>query len=186
MGVFEKEIESFRKEISENVKNMFNETGSVEPILFALTYNQGKFKIGVLMGLERFFISDEGKEAAVLIMRKFNEETKPLAIALATEGWMSIYEKDDNPLDKDGFYAKGKVRPSQDPKRKEVVNISFETYNQKAFECWEIVREENVQLSSMVSQGWELKENEFSGTFMSLLKENYDYISKLVENISLN
>ena len=54
---------------------MFEETGSVDPVLFALVFKDNKFGIAILGGLEQFFISEKGKEAAAELMKKFNEET---------------------------------------------------------------------------------------------------------------
>lgn len=185
---YEKEIETFRLETSRVVKAMFEETGSVDPVLFALVFKDNKFGIAILGGLEQFFISEKGKEAAAELMKKFNEETKALATAFASEGWMSIFEKGDYPIDNDGFYKNPEMRPSLDPQRKEVVNIAFETHDKKAFECWEVVRNEDdaTLIDTTYSLGWEPKTDDTRGTFMDLLKENYDHISKLMKDISLN
>ena len=185
---YEKEIESFRLETSRVVKAMFEETGSVDPVLFALVFKDNKFGVAVLGGLEQFFISDKGKEAVAVLMRKFNEETKALATAFASEGWMSVFEKGDYPVDEEGYYTNPNMRPSLDPKRKEVLNISFETHDKKAFECWEVVRKDDEASleETTYSLGWEPKTDDTRGTFMDLLKENYDHISKLMKGINLN
>ena len=73
-------------EVNCPVVSLFEETGSVDPVLFALVFKDNKFGVAVLGGLEQFFISDKGKEAVAVLMRKFNEETKALATAFASEG----------------------------------------------------------------------------------------------------
>jgi hypothetical protein len=169
---------------------MFKEQGVIEPVLFALVFKENRFNIAVLGGLEKFFISPDGKEAAAIIMRKFNDETKPLAIAFASEGWMSSYAKDDSPVDEQGFFKEDVVKPSKDPKRKEVVNISFETYNKSAFSCWEIDRAEKDPrlVETTFNMPWGGKNESVKGIFMDLLRENHDHVSKLLalKDINLN
>jgi hypothetical protein len=182
------QIQNFRSEISHMVQRMFKEQGVIEPVLFALVFKENRFNIAVLGGLEKFFISPDGKEAAAIIMRKFNDETKPLAIAFASEGWMSSYAKDDSPVDEQGFFKEDVVKPSKDPKRKEVVNISFETYNKSAFNCWEISRKDNIAtlVETTYNMEWGAKNENLTGVFMDLLRENHDHIANLLKEINLN
>lgn len=183
----DKHCENFKSEISDIVQRMFADQGELQPTLFALVYKNGSFGIAILGGLEQFFISDDGKEAAAMMMRKFNQEAKPVATAFVSEGWMSTFGKDAEILDEDGNYKEGVVRPSKDPKRKEVISINFETYNKKAFVCWEIEREGEASLiETDYSLGWEAKASNFNGRFSSLLEENYSYVAELLKEINLN
>lgn len=184
----EKHCENFKSEISEIVQRMFTEHGELQPTLFALVYKNNSFGIAILGGLEKFFISDDGKEAAAAMMRKFNQEAKPIATAFVSEGWMSTFDKDAEIHDEDGNYKEGVVRPSKDPKRKEVITINFETYNKKAFTCWEIERKEEEASLVETTHGlsWEVKASNFSGRFSGLLEENYSYVVELLKEINLN
>jgi hypothetical protein len=184
----DKEIEIFRSEIAEVVQKIFEEQGAVDPVLFALVFKENQFSVAILGGLEKFFISPEGKEAAAIMMRKFNDEARPLAIAFASEGWMSVLPKDEDIVDEDGFFKKDVTRPSKDPQRKEVVNISFETYNKSAFSCWEIDRAEKDPrlVETTFNMPWGGKNESVKGIFMDLLRENHDHVSKLLKDINLN
>jgi hypothetical protein len=184
----ENHCDNFKSEISEIAQKMFNEQGELQPVLFALVYKKGKFGIAILGGLEKFFSSDDDKETAAIMMKKFNQEAKPIATAFASEGWMSTFNKDTEIHDEDGNYKEGIVRPSKDPKRKEVITINFETYNKKAFSCWEIERkgEEATLVETTFGLDWEDKDSKFSGRFSGLLEENYSYVAELMKEINFN
>ena len=184
----EKQCNNFKSEISEIAQKMFNEQGELQPALFALVYKNGSFGIAILGGLEQFFGSDDDKEVAAMMMKRFNQEAKPIATAFVSEGWMSIFEKDAEIHDESGNYKEGIIRPSKDPNRKEVITINFETYNKKAFSCWEILREGEEATLKETTFGidWEIKDSNFGGRFSGLLEENYSYVAQMLKEINLN
>lgn len=184
----EKHCEHFKSDIAKIAKGMFEEQGELRPTLFALVYKNNEFGIAVLGGLEQFFSSDKDKEVAALMMKKFNQQAKPIATAFVSEGWMTSFDKDEKIHDEDGNYVEGIVRPSKDPRRKEVITINFETYNKKAFTCWEIKRngEEASLVETTYGTEWEAKDSTFAGRFAGLLEENYSYVADLVKEINLN
>jgi hypothetical protein len=159
----ENHCDNFKSEISEIAQKMFNEQGELQPVLFALVYKKGQFGIAILGGLEKFFISDDGKETAAIMMKKFNQEAKPIATAFVSEGWMSTFNKDTEIHDEDGNYK-------------------------EAFSCWEIERkgEEVTLTETTFGLDWEDKDSNFSGRFSGLLEENYSYVAELMKEINFN
>jgi hypothetical protein len=175
---YEKELVKFKSEICRITENVFNDRQEFPPTLFALIFKDDKFMVTVLDDLAKFFVTEAGKDLASEMIAKFNKEVKPLATAFITEGWMSVYDKSesDNIIDEDGNYKKNIVRPSDDPKRKEVLNISFESYNKTAFQMWEIKRDSNNTPTLVLSNtlDWESKEKgNVRGRFSEMLSENY-------------
>lgn len=184
---YEKELSKFKSEICKISEETFNTAHEFPPTLFALIYKDGNFMITVLDNLARFFISESGKDLVSELMSKFNKEVKPIATAFVSEGWMSVYKKtkSDEIIDEAGNYMPGVVRPSQDPKRKEVLNISFESYNKTAFQMWEIIRDDKdtPSLISANTLEWEDKEKgNVKGRFSEMLSENYSEFSQQLKH----
>lgn len=176
--IYQQELEKFENNVISTVKTMFEEDEEVAPVVFALVRKGKDFGFTVLGGLEQLFISESGKDMAAEIIKRFSKEMKPLAIAFASEAWMSEIPK--------GEELKGK--PSEDPQRKEILHIAFESYDQTAFKCWEIERKEEVSLKPKdISHTWKEKNPQsLQGRFMNLLEENYSEFAKDFRNVYLN
>jgi len=176
--VYQEELEKFENRVISSVKAMFEEEEEVSPVVFALVRQGKNFSLAVLGGLEQFFISEKGKDMAAEAIKRFSKEMKPLAIAFASEGWMSEIPK--------GEQLKGK--PSEDPQRKEILHITFESYNQAAFRCWKIERDEKISLKvEDISHTWKEKDPQvLQGRFMNLLEESYSEFARDFRNIHLN
>ena len=126
--IFNNHLNDFAIDIVRFTTGMFETDKRLDPIVMALTIKEGKLSIAVLAGLGQFFTNDHGKEVAARIIKEAAKEIKPVAIAFATEAWISekSVEEIDKILDKDGSYKEGIVRPSEDPKRREVLMIHLE------------------------------------------------------------
>ena len=181
--IFQEELKKFEKQVIESVESIFNEDGEVYPVVFALLRIDKKFGVAILGGLGELFSSEEGKDKAAEIVKSFGETAKPLAIAFASESWMTELPKGE----------KLTTMPSEDPRRVEIIHISFESYNQTGFHCWEILREGNWLVSEAslrkredISTTWKKKDGKMAGRFMNLLEENYTDFSDEMRTFNLN
>lgn len=185
---FEEHLKDFKKNITKGVIDRFNDEGGLNPVVFALILHEGKPALAILEGLAELFISDEGKEQAAQIIKETATTIKPLAVCFVSEGWaaekpLSEY---DSVIDKDGNYREGVVRPIDDPNRKEVLLLMFETHNKESFVQLNIIRDgENVSLQEDTDVDWVLKKEKRKGRFANLLDENYaELVQKIKTNLS--
>jgi hypothetical protein len=181
--IFQEELRKFEKHVVKSVESIFEADGEVYPVVFALLRVDKKFSIGILGGLGELFCSEEGKEKAAEIIKNFGETSKPLAIAFASESWMTELTKGE----------KLTTMPSKDPRRVEIVHISFESFNQTGFHCWEILREGSLLVKEVslkkredISTTWKMKDGKMVGRFMNLLEENYTDFSDEMRTFNLN
>jgi len=181
--IFQEELKKFEKQVIKSIESTFEADGEVQPVVFALLRIDKKFGVGILGGLGELFCSEEGKEQAAEIIKNFGETAKPLAIAFASESWMTELPKGE----------KLTTMPSKDPRRVEIVHISFESFNQTGFHCWEILREGNWMVKEVslkkredISTTWKMKDGKMVGRFMNLLEENYTDFSDEMRTFNLN
>jgi hypothetical protein len=181
---YQEHLVSFRAIIKDMVKDMVKEHGGVDPVVFALILKDNKVAIGVLAGLGELFTSDQGKDLAAEAMKKLNEEIKPIAIAFVSEAWASIKAEGeyDSVIDPSGNYREGVVRPADDPNRKEMIFINWETFDQQAMDTWEMVRNgDDLQLKKAHTDDWKPKDPKTkSGRFTNILTDNYSELAKIL------
>jgi len=185
---YQKSIDEFKDIVISMVVAKFKDEGEVTPVVFGLCKVGDKHQIAVLLGLHQFFQKDVDKEAAAEIIKQFSKELKPLAICYISECWMTKYDLNEEPVDKDGNYKEDTLKPSQHPNRQEVLILKFETHDKECNIMYEIVRKDNkVDLTtSTVSQlDWENKPKTYTrGLFDDLLKDNYsEYAQGLQETL---
>jgi hypothetical protein len=189
---YNEELINFKNNVQEMVKEIFNETKQIEPLAFALIIKENELKISVLSGLGKFFYNPDGKVMAAEVMRKFNKETKPIAIAFVCEAWAKILDIDDakpyvnadgilvNPLDE---------RPSLAKDKKEIIMFTFETFDKEASVHYEINRnaydENDVKIKKFLDLDWlPKKENHVNGLMTDLLEENYSEFAQMIKKLN--
>jgi len=181
-----KRLESFTNLIVEVVEDRFNRDKEVTPVVFGLVQKEGKFGVAILEGLAELFSGDHGKDLAAMMMKEMAKEVKPIAIAFVCEAWATekkISDKDDI-LDENGKYRPGAVRPSEDPNRKEILFINFETFDHEASQQWDIVKNEAGEkvLNVNIKAQWTKKGAQIiGGRFQDLLQENYSEMAQTLK-----
>jgi hypothetical protein len=188
---YNKEIENFKEQVVMMVKDMVNEFGGVDPIMMALVIKDNKVSIAVLGGLTELFSGDdEMKLKAAELMREFNKELKPMAIAFASEAYIATAPIGKTVIDDDGVYLDDSFRPSVNPDSKECLMISFETFKDEGVMYWEMIKMGDVtDLKLIEDLNLQPKaDKNASGVLTNLLEENYSELAKLIKNnnISLN
>ena len=188
---YNKEIENFKEQVVMMVKDMVNEFGGVDPIMMALVIKDNKVSIAVLGGLTELFSGDdEMKLKAAELMREFNKELKPMAIAFASEAYIATAPIGKTVIDDDGVYLDDSFRPSVNPDSKECLMISFETFKHEGVMYWEMIKMGDVtDLKLIEDLNLQPKaDKNASGVLTNLLEENYSELAELIKNnnISLN
>lgn len=188
---YNKEIENFKEQVVMMVKDMVNEFGGVDPIMMALVIKDNKVSIAVLGGLTQLFSGDdEMKLKAAELMREFNKELKPMAIAFASEAYIATAPIGKTVIDDDGVYLDDSFRPSVNPDSKECLMISFETFKHEGVMYWEMIKMGDVtDLKLIEDLNLQPKaDKNASGVLTNLLEENYSELADLIKNnnISLN
>jgi len=188
---YNKEIENFKEQVVMMVKDMVNEFGGVDPIMMALVIKDNKVSIAVLGGLTQLFSGDdEMKLKAAELMREFNKELKPMAIAFASEAYIATAPIGKNVIDDDGVYLDDSFRPSVNPDSKECLMISFETFKDEGVMYWEMIKMGDVtDLKLIEDLNLQPKaDKNASGVLTNVLEENYSELAELIKNnnISLN
>lgn len=190
---YKERLEHFRKDINDLITAGFKETQKVPPLAFAMIRKNGKWAIVIMAGLEGLFANDIEKDLAAELIKKMQKDIKPLAIAFVSEAWISMTKDKnlDDVLDQNGNYRDEKFKPVNDPNRKEVVMISFETFDKQIIDTWEIVRDgKNAKLTTLnISDNkWQKKDPDHKhGRFSNLLTENYsEFAQSYREQENLN
>lgn len=188
---YNKEIENFKEQVVMMVKDMVNEFGGVDPMMMALVIKDNKVSIAVLGGLTQLFSGDdEMKLKAAELMREFNKELKPMAIAFASEAYIATAPIGKTVIDDDGVYLDDSFRPSVNPDSKECLMISFETFKHEGVMYWEMIKMGDVtDLKLIEDLNLQPKaDKNASGVLTNLLEENYSELAELIKNnnISLN
>ena len=182
---YKEELDRFKHGIIEMSKRAFHDNGGLNPVMYALVIKEDKLIVSVLQGLYELFHTASEKKKAVEIMKKFNEEMKPIAIAFVSEGWASIVSEEDmkNMFDQYGNYIDPSMRPSNDADKVEVIMVHFETHDQSAVNYLKINRDVYpVALEDFESQDWMPKEDAMiDGLFTDLLQQNYSEINQWLE-----
>lgn len=183
---YKKKINDFRDDVEEMIKHRFMDDKVIHPVVFGLVIKEDKLVMTVLMGLGELFASEDGKEQAAEIIRKMNKEIKPVALAFVSEGWMAAVKKEEDVLDKNGKYLSENHMPRNNPDKKEVLMMMFETHDEEVGIFLEIKRiGELVEIEDMkgTSKEWMPKSKKDKGRFSNLLQENYSEINQLLEKI---
>ena len=192
---FTEEVNKFSEEVMNITKGMFNENKQINPVVFALVYQEnGRLAVAVLDGLGELFTSSEGKDMAAEVIRKVGKELKPICIAFCSEAWASHYGGMDRSkvVDENGDFREGIPAPSEDPNRREVLMIHIETFEKESFTYWNIEKENGsrVLVDSDMSKGWtDKKVGPQAGRFSGLLQENHSEWAKTLQKslkLSLN
>tara|TARA_B110000503_G_C7132385_1_gene407352 strand:- start:1007 stop:1612 length:606 start_codon:yes stop_codon:yes gene_type:complete len=182
---YEEELERFKYGIIEMVKETFHDNGGINPIMYALVIKDDKLIVSVLQNLHTLFNTDSEKQKAVEIIKEFNAEMKPIAIAFVSEGWAKILSDSEmnNIFDESGNYIDPSMRPGLSEDKIEVIMIHFETYDQCAINYIKVNRDVYpVELEDFESQDWTAKEDAMiDGMFTDLLQENYSEMNQWLE-----
>jgi hypothetical protein len=186
---YNEEIQSFKEQVVMMVKSMLDEFGGIDPVMLALLIKDGKVSIAILSGLAELFSEDDkSKEKAGQIMRKFNSEMKPIAIAFASEAYILTAPAGKTVIDDDGVYLDDSFRPSVNPESKECLMISFETFKEEGVMYWEMIKMGDVtELELIEDLALEPKsKSNASGILSNLLEENYSELAELIKNNNIN
>ncbi len=180
---FAEQLKEFKADILKAVKARFADDKGLDPVVFGLMLHEGKPALGILEGLAEFFTSDENKELAAQIIKESTHKIKPLALCFVSEGWAAEKPSSeyDAIIDKDGNYREGVVRPVDDPNRKEIVLLMFETHDKEAFVQLNIIRNgDDVTLDEVTNTDWEPKKHR-QGRFANLLQDNYAELAQTIK-----
>lgn len=183
---FNNEVNSFNTFVNKIANDTFEDMSSVESTGLALCEpneeSEGQFRIAALMLPPQMFGSDEGKAMIGDAIREANDDLKPMAIAIITEGWMVEVDADDKEAVKD--FMEGKRKPSTE-KNKEVVTVNVETHAANGITMYEIDRSgEKPTLKLYRELTWITKEpNQPVGKLQNLIPKQYvDIIEDTVLN----
>jgi hypothetical protein len=180
---YKKKINDFRNEVEGMIRHRFMDDKIIHPVVFGLVIQKDKLIMTVLGGLGELFGSDAGKDRAVEIVRSMNKEIKPVALCFVSEGWMSTHnvEEMNSVVGTDGKYLDNAVRPANDPNRKEVLMMMFETFDEQCSVLVEIKRiGELVELEEFKKSDWEEKKAQV-GRFGNMIEDNYSELNQLLE-----
>jgi len=177
-------IEDFEDKIKSMVTGIFKKDGKFEPTVFMLVVRDGQLAVGIIPDIGKLFDTDEGKELAAHLIRKINEELKPIALAFASEGWCLKKNKDE--VDDDGKFEG--ARPSEHPDREEILFVTLETHDKCAAIHWDIVRTivPDGELIEKLAQPWSKKGDHYAGRFSNLLTDNYGELAQLSDELIKN
>jgi hypothetical protein len=181
-------VDDFTEVITDMVLSKFkDDAGAISPTAYAMVIKKGKSQIAILMGLEKIFTDDEGKETSVEIIKSFNEQIKPVVIAFSTEVWYKRYsiEESKATMNPDGTYKDYNKRPSQMDDKQEGLMIKFETHDKCAMFLYDIIRKGDsvkTRLNKDISHSWTKKEESHTaGKFDALLQKNYSSFAEQVQ-----
>ena len=186
--IYNEEINNFKEQVATMVQGMLKEFGIVEPILIALAIKDDKTVVAILGGLAQLFTGDEEmKEKAAELIREFNKEIKPIAIAFASEAYVLVAPAGKTVIDDDGVYLDDSFKPSVNPDSKECVIISFETAKEEGIMYWEIIEMGDLKELKLV-QDLELqpKSKNTNGVLTNLLEENYGELAEMIKKGTTN
>lgn len=183
--IFMEHIQQFKRNIIHAATERFKDEKGLEPVVFALVMHEGKPALAILEGLAAFFTSDENKELAAKVIKESTSKIKPLALCFVSEGWASTksFDQYESVVDSEGNYREGVIRPKDDPDRKEILMLIFETHNKESFVNFEILREgEEVTLKELSNPNWQAKKGDFKGRFANLLEDNYSELAQTIKD----
>lgn len=174
----EKAVANFQEECKSFATNYMKDNGELPMTVVFLAQNKdNKFVTIVAPNLGRLQ-SREDKPIFVEIVKEAIKVVKPVAIAMLTEAWIVVHNKENGPVDLS-------VPPSEDSTRKEVVLVQIETYKTAYVKIYDIIRSTNDKIeledNEKIADGNVDKKNT-AGLFSNLLKENYDNFYKSIEN----
>ena len=189
--IYNEEIINFKNQVVLMVKQINEEFGGVNPIMIALVIKEGRTTIAVLDGLAELFAGDEAlKEEAAKLMKEFNVEMRPIAIAFASEAFVATAPLGKTVIDDDGVYLDDSFKPSVNPDSKECLVITFETAKEEGIMYWEMIKMgDTTELVLMNDLELQPKDPERTlGIIANLLEENYSELVQLAKegNTNLN
>jgi hypothetical protein len=188
--VYAKHLTDFATEIKGVVTRMFENQSSISPIAFALVFKEDRAVIAVLDGLGEVFRMPNGKDMVAHIIKESSKELKPVALAFASEAWVSRRDGIDASLivDEKGNFKPG-MTPEEDPNRKEVVMLQIETFDKESLTYWPVVEKDSTRIleKANLSDDWRPKSNKSQGRFTNFLEENYSEMAEtLRKQLSTN
>ena len=126
-------IEGFKSTIIKAVEKEFKKKGEVKPRGYLLTKNKEVAAINMSSSNhhEREFISQ-------IIIPSLIIEHNGIMLGIVAEAWNTVINDDDN--EKNKLYSEGIITASNDPERKEIVIISFESSDAFEVNTWDIKR----------------------------------------------
>lgn len=181
--ITKKEISDFRNEITRTVHDMFMQEKALYPVVFGMKYTEEKVELFALEGLVDFTENDITKLLMVEAIKQFNQKTRPISIAFASEGYLRSFTP---LLDEDGEIIEElrSLATEIEEEKKEVLFINFETYDQESIIYWEIIRDEDnevVDLKLLIDKQWQTKTEENKGNVARMLNENYSTLATKVK-----
>lgn len=194
MRIFEEQkqeiLKDFKERVTFMVSDMFKEHERFEPTVFFLAVKEGKLALGIMPDIGKLFINDTGKSLAVEIIKRVNQELKPIALAFAAEGW-SVQKQSESVKNAEELSKEYEgERPSKHPDRREILFINFETFDKECNAGWDIVRTiipaGELIPNKLMSTEWAIKGDRFAGKFSNLLTDNYDELKNLADDAMNN
>lgn len=188
MERYDELIKKFQSMVSETVLALFNKDKMLEPMVIMLVVKPEEKKpaLVIMPGLNDFMRNEHTKDQLVDLIKSTNQMFKPIAIAMASEGYILMKDakdfKDPKDLDKIG-------RISEHPDRVEALYITYETHNKSGTESYKINRiGELVELEDYFKQELVPINNTYhiEGRFSNFLKENYENILETLGEINMN
>ena len=186
---YTEEIQKFKDQTVYMVKDLIEKNGSIDPTLIALVIKEENLTIAILEGLGQMFGDDGSKEQAVKMIKEFNKEIKPIAIAFISEAYILEIPENKTAIDDDGTYLDDTYRPSVNPDSKDCVIMSLETFDKEGLMYWELIKMGDVTDLVLVHD-LELSskkvESKAKGLLADLLNENYSELAELTKKSNNN
>jgi len=177
---FTEKINVFKDTVVEMVQGTFNTAGEMDPTVFGLIVKDNKIGLVVLLGLGELFTDDAHKEIAAAGIKKISKEFKFLAVGFAVEAWAS-----NDPLTtgtvvtSEGELEENVIDPENKIEKKEVVLLTFETFDQEAANIWEITRAgDKPKLKRWQKKSWSKKNPNNKGKFADIIVEDYSQFAQ--------
>ena len=134
----DEDFKEWKKYILKTVFELFEKDKGIEPAVIFVTPDPEKKKkyLTGFMPTGMFMVSNEGKEVLSMVVKKLCTEKPIVALAFISEAWMGSHQGQSKEE------IKNMPPPSEDPDRKEIVMINFETPFSCEHQIYDIIREE--------------------------------------------
>jgi hypothetical protein len=187
MERYDELIKKFQSMVSQTVLGLFDKNKMIEPMVIMLVVKPEEKKpaLVIIPGLNDFMRNERTKDQLVDLIKSTKQMFKPIAIALASEGYILLKNANDfkDPKDLE------KIGPiSEHPDRVEALYITYETHNKSGTESYKINRiGELVELEDYFKQDLvPMNDYHTQGRFSNFLKENYENILETLDQINMN
>ena len=169
---YKEELSNFKETVTGIVLSEFKKNEEIATIMFGLIIKEDKLVVVMLAGLDQVMQEENPDiEKLVDVIKKFNKELRPVAIAMVTECWVKVYTKE------------GEILSDHD--KMHCLMLSFETHSQDACDMYEILNvSDNLKLKKMndASSDWNMKNEEtFHGPLCNLLEDNYNEFAEMLK-----